>query len=63
MCGGYHQTTAVLRYDSFLSADDVVIMLIYEVQTIIPFLLGRNWCMVGVQQAVHQTKTANASSM
>ena len=31
MCGGLHTATGDLRFDSFLTQDDVVIMLIYEV--------------------------------
>ena len=31
MCGGLHAATGCLRFDSFLTQDNVVIMLIYEV--------------------------------
>lgn len=31
MCGGLHTATGDLRFDSFLTQEDVVIMLIYEV--------------------------------
>ena len=32
MCGGLHTATGDLRFDSFLTQEDVVIMLIYEVR-------------------------------
>ena len=34
MCGGLHTATGDLRFDSFLTQDDVVIMLIYEVSAL-----------------------------
>ena len=36
MCGGLHTATGCLRFDSFLTQDNVVIMLIYEVSSILP---------------------------
>ena len=33
MCGGLHTATGDLRFDSFLTQEDVVIMLIYEVRS------------------------------
>lgn len=33
MCGGLHTATGVLRFDSFLTQEDIVIMLIYEVSS------------------------------
>jgi len=33
MCGGLHTATGDLRFDSFLTQEDVVIMLIYEVSS------------------------------
>ena len=32
MCGGLHTATGTLRFDSFLTQENVVIMLIYEVE-------------------------------
>lgn len=32
MCGGLHTATGTLRFDSFLTQENVVIMLIYEVR-------------------------------
>ena len=47
MCGGLHTATGDLRFDSFLTQDNVVIMLIYEVPAcrLRPYLLllGVSW--------------------
>lgn len=33
MCGGLHSAAGNLRFDSFLTAENVVLMLIYEVRS------------------------------
>jgi hypothetical protein len=35
MCGNLHTATGCLRFDSFLTQDNVVIMLIYEVRSLV----------------------------
>jgi hypothetical protein len=38
MCGGLHTAAGNLRFDSFLTAENVVLMLIYEARTLTPTL-------------------------